>query len=219
MPHDPAQRRAYMQQWRATHRDHIRLYDRKRYQDNPEPKKQRSSRWKDANRDRARARDRTRRTQNLEESRAKARKRIADKKQHVNALQRQWYAANKHRVREKKNRKYAENPSYYIALQKEWMRLHPEYNSIQYGKRRAREALALRNDFTMKQWRTMIDLVASCCVYCDRHMQRLTVDHLTPFVAGGSHTLWNILPACRSCNSKKKAGPVLKPVQPFLLLP
>ena len=44
------------------------------------------------------------------------------------------------------------------------------------------------------------------------------MEHLTPLVAGGPHTLWNILPACLACNLKKQDGPVLKPVQPFLLL-
>ena len=33
----------------------------------------------------------------------------------------------------------------------------------------------------------------------------LTVDHIVPFSKGGSDTLDNYQPACRDCNSKKRA--------------
>ena len=49
-------------------------------------------------------------------------------------------------------------------------------------------------------------------------MQRLEMDHITPLSKGGDHTASNIVPCCRSCNAKKGTGPVLKPVQPMLLL-
>ena len=48
--------------------------------------------------------------------------------------------------------------------------------------------------------------------------KELTPDHLTPYSSRGVTRCTNILPCCISCNSRKKAGAVLKPVQPFLLL-
>ncbi len=84
------------------------------------------------------------------------------------------------------------------------------------AQRRARLAQAPLNDFTEKQWREMKQHYDHRCVYCDRQMQHLTQDHLTPLMSQGSHTLHNIVPACRSCNSRKGDGPVLVPVQPML---
>lgn len=96
---------------------------------------------------------------------------------------------------------------------------HPESHRASEKKRRAQKKNALVNDFTAIQWRTMQEHYNHCCAYCGRRAKgHLTQDHITPLSQGGSHTLSNIIPACRSCNSKKQTGPVLKPVQPLLLL-
>lgn len=46
-----------------------------------------------------------------------------------------------------------------------------------------------------------------CCWYCGRAVQRpqITLDHLTPIVRGGTHSLMNIVASCRTCNSAKGA--------------
>lgn len=42
------------------------------------------------------------------------------------------------------------------------------------------------------------------CVYCGRGSERLSVDHEVPPSRGGSDAAWNVVPACRSCNSSKR---------------
>ncbi len=83
--------------------------------------------------------------------------------------------------------------------------------------RRARLALAPINDFSSAQWKEMREMYNHCCAYCDQPFDRLEMEHITALSQGGSHTLWNIVPACRSCNaSKNNKGPSV-PVQPLLL--
>lgn len=45
------------------------------------------------------------------------------------------------------------------------------------------------------------------CFYCnaDGHALRvhLSVDHVTPLNQGGENSIWNIVPACKHCNSCK----------------
>ena len=84
-------------------------------------------------------------------------------------------------------------------------------------KRRARKRNAPINDFTDVQWQDMQKYYHGRCVYCEKKHKKLTQDHLTPLAKGGSHTKTNIVPACRSCNSKKFLGPPLIPVQLLLL--
>lgn len=94
-------------------------------------------------------------------------------------------------------------------------------NKVQLAKRRARKANAPINDFTKAQWRALCRAAGYRCAYCGKQFpfKDLTPDHLTPYADQGSNTLHNVLPCCGNCNSRKKDRPVLKPVQPFLLLP
>lgn len=44
------------------------------------------------------------------------------------------------------------------------------------------------------------------CHYCGRQMPAtaLTMDHIVPLARGGKSTKGNVVPACKSCNTKKK---------------
>ena len=70
-----------------------------------------------------------------------------------------------------------------------------------------------------KAWHILKAFYHHRCVYCGKKPKRLSQDHLTPISKGGQGTVHNIVPACISCNSRKRHGPVLCPVQPLLLLP
>jgi 5-methylcytosine-specific restriction endonuclease McrA len=90
---------------------------------------------------------------------------------------------------------------------------HLSDNKKRYALRRG----APRSDLTIAQWQIIKEHYGHRCVYCGKKPKQLTQDHITPLSAGGSDTLWNVVPACRSCNSKKGKGKVPKPVQPILL--
>jgi 5-methylcytosine-specific restriction endonuclease McrA len=112
-----------------------------------------------------------------------------------------------------------QNPAVCRAREARWRKAHPEYVQGKDGRRQARKRGAPVNDFTVAQWRAMQEAYAHRCVYCGKRRKgKLTQDHITPFVRGGSHTAANIVPACRSCNSRKSDGPVLVPVQPLLFV-
>jgi hypothetical protein len=85
------------------------------------------------------------------------------------------------------------------------------------SKRRATKKSAMIKELTAQDWQDILVSYNHCCAYCSRKPQRLTQDHITPLSKGGHHTKSNIVPACRSCNSRKRTGPPPKPVQPLLL--
>lgn len=119
-----------------------------------------------------------------------------------NASAKSWNAANQEYLRAWSRARYKNNPAPFMAKN---------------ARRRAAKRAASRNDLTAAQWQTIKAHYGFRCVYCDRKMQRLTQDHITPLSKGGAHTYSNIVPACASCNSKKSTGAPLKPVQPLLL--
>ena len=102
------------------------------------------------------------------------------------------------------------------AYQREWRRNNPDRaNAIRNRHRDARRGAAIV-DLTYEQWVEIQAAWGHRCAYCHKKT-KLTMDHLTPVSEGGNHTASNIVPACRSCNSKKNTGPVPVPIQPLLL--
>lgn len=59
-------------------------------------------------------------------------------------------------------------------------------------------------DLTAEQWEFIKRWYDHRCAYCYQK-KSLTQDHFIPISKGGSHTADNIVPACRSCNSRKQA--------------
>lgn len=58
-------------------------------------------------------------------------------------------------------------------------------------------------EFTERDWRDLKAAFSGCCAYCLQHRGALHMEHVVPVSAGGSTTLWNIVPACRKCNQEK----------------
>lgn len=112
----------------------------------------------------------------------------------------------------------AANPERIKATQAVWSKEHPEHNQVRAARRRARLAGSI-SDMSAAQRKEIKAHYHYRCVYCRKKFtsKNLHLDHITPVIKQGPDTLWNYVPACKSCNSKKKDGPPLTPVQPLLL--
>lgn len=63
-----------------------------------------------------------------------------------------------------------------------------------------------------KDWCAILDHFDFRCAYCLDPFDKLEQDHVVPISKGGVHNIYNVVPACRTCNAKKKDGPPLRPV-------
>ena len=129
-----------------------------------------------------------------------------------------YRASNIEKSRARVRRWATEHPEKIRAKDIRWNKENPERRSVYYQQYRARKRQAPMNDLTPKQWKSIKEHYGFRCVYCGKKQTALTMDHITPLSRGGSHTYSNIVPACRSCNSRKNDGNVLTPVQPLLLV-
>ncbi len=94
-----------------------------------------------------------------------------------------------------------------LARVKKYQEDNPDKVSMYHKKASAlrRASKRVGDKITNEEWHNLCEEVNYCCVYCGKNFTftELTMDHLLPLSRGGQHTLSNILPACRSCNSKK----------------
>ena len=56
---------------------------------------------------------------------------------------------------------------------------------------------------TADEWQSILERNKHKCYWCGKKSKKLTMDHVIPLSKGGRHVKENIVPACRSCNSKK----------------
>lgn len=195
-----------------------RATDRARYAAHLEKNRASDSVYRDANRDKLNAAGRAYYAANPEKCRARARAWQLANPEKRRATRRSHRAANQEKLRADRRARYAANPEYERSVARAWLLAHPEKHRAASRTRRARKANAPINDFTAAQWKDMQVAYDHRCGYCGKRAKgHLTQDHILALSQGGSHTLHNIVPACRDCNFKKHTGPPLVPVQPMLL--
>lgn len=103
--------------------------------------------------------------------------------------------------------------------QAEWKRNHRDVCRMTENKRRARQRMAEVNDLTEGQWAERVAEFNGRCAYCLKPMDVVTIDHMTPLCKGGNHTLSNVVPCCKSCNSKKRDKTLLEFIAGRMIFP
>jgi hypothetical protein len=137
--------------------------------------------------------------------------------EHVQGIQTRFHAAHPERESLYASRYRQKYPERVRVSKARSQRKHLDSHANREARRRATLRAAPVNDLSAQQWREIKAVYSYRCVYCERQPTRLTREHLTPLALGGSHTVQNVVPACRSCNSTKHVGAPLCPVQPLLL--
>lgn len=113
-----------------------------------------------------------------------------------------WAEANRERLRARA-RAYAERyRAEHPDAAREWWAANPEKHRLYQAHRRFRQADG--PGISERDWQRLVRRYNSRCAYCDikcdPHM-----DHVIPLKLGGRHSIGNVLPACRSCNTSKNA--------------
>lgn len=133
------------------------------------------------------------------------RKRRKEKREHVNALDR---ARNKTAKRIEWRRKYlqtyyAANRESILEYQRNYRRADRERNN-NYKRRRRARVQNLADTLTVEQWHDILKAHNHSCAYCGKRKVKLEREHKTPASRGGGYTADNIVPACGTCNRRKK---------------
>lgn len=95
---------------------------------------------------------------------------------------------------------------YYRSTQKQrteytraWRKSNPASTRTSKRRRAYRE---LTGTISERDWSRLVARHRGQCAYCGGSGE-MTMDHVVPLSRGGTNTIGNVLPACRSCNSSK----------------
>ncbi|MFA5376392.1 MAG: HNH endonuclease [Dehalococcoidia bacterium] len=110
-----------------------------------------------------------------------------------------WRKAHPERIKEYTRRYHESHPNNY----RNWQKANADICRANNHRRRARFT-EVENTLTVKEWQIIKDTYKHKCVYCGKKLKNLTMDHVIPISKGGGHTKENVVPACKSCNSRKR---------------
>lgn len=97
---------------------------------------------------------------------------------------------------------YSQNKDKVSARRNKWLR--DTGKSVEYAQRRRALLLNAEGDFTAKEFAELCDLYDGVCLACGIDFD-IVADHVVPLSKGGSNSIDNIQPLCRSCNASKGA--------------
>jgi hypothetical protein len=208
---NPAKYRARVRAWTQAHREQVR--DRKRqawrkyYDMHGEKERARGrakdKKWRISHPQEAKVRDHRYRTKYQEKARLRERIYHHKNAQRRHAIARLYRMNNAEKL-------HAKNREYRLAHHEQILSNNHNY--------RARKKGSQINDFTHAQWIEVQNAQNHRCYYCKKRCKnRLTQDHILALSKGGSHTLHNVIAACKLCNTSKGNRPPKIPVQPLLL--
>lgn len=119
---------------------------------------------------------------------------------------RKFYQDHKELVIRQNKERSLRNPEKTSARKKAclqaWSKLNPERINQYCRDRRARSKNA-EGRVSYKDWISLCEKYGNRCLSCERNDVKMTQDHVIPLKLGGSNTIDNIQPLCKSCNSKK----------------
>jgi 5-methylcytosine-specific restriction endonuclease McrA len=128
-------------------------------------------------------------------------------REHILEYAKEYYYKNREEAN-KRNREWKKNNKKCISdCRKIWLKTEKGKASYQKDRiRRRTKGRNIINNLTQREWLDILEVYNYRCAYCDAEFEvenMPTKDHIIPISKGGHNTKENIVPACRSCNSKK----------------
>lgn len=213
-------KRSAKEAWYAKNKDRISAESKRRYRENPEPKKEAVSRYYAENREVAKARVRTRYWSDpearREESRAYREKNpncknewVERNRDHVREYYRQYYLDNIERKAERDRVRRARNAELIREQKRAWREANRGRVLAYNMRRRAWKLDQFVEDVSKAE---LLERDGWVCHLCGGDIDRslswpdpgyATVDHVVPLSLGGEHSMANCKAAHLSCNSAK----------------
>lgn len=132
-----------------------------------------------------------------------------------NAKNRSYRLSNPEFVKVTNRNQYLAKRKERIAYANQWQKDNPELHKIYARNSKQRNHLKVAADTRRRNARRKANGVFSIskkelerlnrgrCFYCGT-TERITIDHVVAIARGGTDSIGNLVPACKSCNSRKR---------------
>lgn len=174
--------------YRVRHIEDVRRRRKDYYHRTKEESKRKSLEWYYGNKEKAKVRGSKYYEQNTDKIKERAT---------------QWAKENPDKVKVKNKRWEQKNPEKVAERHKKWNLRNPEKRKIIGKNAIYKRRGAISGKITSEEWLDLCQRYENKCLSCKKEGIKLTVDHVVPISKGGSNTIDNVQPLCRSCNSKK----------------
>lgn len=178
--------KAYAAKHYLANKEKMNAQSRANYYQNRDYYREINNNWYRRNRDAQLARFREYRKVNLE---------------YFRQYDRDYYIVHKERLNAQNRDAYARNKAERKIKGRLWRRANRAICNALFQRRRARLKGA-PGSHTASEWQALRDWFGGVCLRCGSQ-DDLTADHVMPLVKGGSNSIDNLQPLCRSCNSTK----------------
>lgn len=132
----------------------------------------------------------------------------ADHKESSRVYAKQYWLNNRETLIEQRREYYLENKEIFAVKARAYCQKHLEEFRVRSQMREARKLL-LPSTLTLTQWEDIKSQFNNKCCYCGKE-KPLHQEHFSALSKGGEYTHNNIIPACQSCNTSKRAEDFLK---------
>ena len=138
--------------------------------------------------------------ENREMGIAKAAKWHSENRERSIASKARWYIKNQERIKAERVEYRLENLEAVRASNIKYKKENPAKANALSAKRRARKRNA-KGSISAKEWVALVEYYGGLCLKCGA--AEATMDHIIPLSCGGDHSIDNVQPLCRKCNSTK----------------
>lgn len=184
-----------LRKWKEANREHLLAQERERYKiryaEERDKILEKNKRWRERHAEEIKLRMLQTRDKRLE----RRRKAYAERGYMVNQV---YYQANKEK---------------YSQHLRDYRKENPDRYRLYWNNYRAKAGEPL----TESQWEAIKKTYQYRCAYCGCKPKVLTQDHVIAVANGGKTEIGNIVPACRSCNSKKGVKEPNTPLKRLML--
>lgn len=210
-------------------REEILQKDKERYQNNREAKleyarryrkenkeqvREANKRWRENNQEYLKESKKRYREDNYKAEQERWRNYYINNKEAINQYGKKWYQENKKEIlsrnKEYGRRWYQENKEVVLQKNKQWREENKDKDKF-YSQRRRAKKEELPHSLTLEEWEYILKTFNHSCAYCGMEEvesialfnEGLHQEHFIPLSKGGHYAIYNIVPSCKSCNSRK----------------